>query len=139
MIRIRLEDINDMISHSDKEQPIEACGILAGRIVKMNGEVVKEVLKVYKCKNALNSPTEYRIDAEEQLQVFDEIDRSALDLLGFYHSHPYTDARPSSIDKERGNYYGHSYLIVSLYPTKVFSWVLEEDGFKEEEIHIISD
>ena len=139
MIRIKSAGINDIISHSDKEQPIEACGVLAGRIIKVNGKVVKEVLKLYKCKNELNSPTEYRINAEEQFQVFDDIDRSGLDLLGFYHSHPCTNSRPSSIDKERGNYFGYSYLIVSLHPTKASSWILEEDGFKEEEINIISD
>jgi len=139
MIRIRSRDIDDMISHCEKEQPTEACGILAGRIIKMNGDVVKEVLKAYRCKNELNSLTEYRINAEEQLQVFDEIDSSGLDLLGFYHSHPYTNSHPSSIDRERGNYFGYSYVIISLHPTRVSSWILEEDGFKEEKISVVSN
>jgi len=139
MIRIGSRDIDDIISHSENEQPVEACGILAGRIIKMNGGVVKEVLKVYRCKNELNSLTEYRINAEEQLKVFDEIDRSGLDLLGFYHSHPYTNSHPSLIDRERGNYFGYSYVIVSLRPKKVSSWVLEEDGFKEEMISVVSN
>jgi proteasome lid subunit RPN8/RPN11 len=139
MIRIRTKDVKGIISHCEKEQPIEACGILAGKITRIDGAVVKEVLKVYTCRNELNSPTEYRINAEEQLQIFDEIDRSGLDLLGFYHSHPYTNSQPSPIDKERGNYFGYSYVIVSLQPAKVSSWILEEDGFKEEEISTISD
>jgi len=139
MIEIRSKDISEIISHSEMERPIEACGILAGRITEASGAVVKEVLKVYRCRNELNSQTEYRIGAEEQLRVFDEIDRSGLDLLGFYHSHPYGSPQPSSIDRERGNYFGYSYLIVSLSPMAVTSWILEEDGFKEEEVRIVSD
>jgi len=139
MLLIRLKDVNEIIAHSKEEQPNEACGILAGRITKIDGKVMREVLRVYKCKNELNSPIEYRISGEEQLRAFNEIEKSGLDLLGFYHSHPHTDSRPSSIDKERGNYIGYSYMIVSLSPVKVSSWVLEEDGFKEEEIYIIPD
>ena len=124
-----------------EESSIEACGILAGCVRDLNGVVVKEVLKVYKCKNELNSPTEYRIGADEQFRFFSEIDGLGLNLLGFYHSHtsyPYTNSRPSSIDEEKANYYGYSYVIVALYPTKVSSWILEKEGvFKEEEIRII--
>jgi len=139
MIRIIYKDTKDMVSHAEKESPIEACGILAGRIVKTDGTAVKEVLKVYRCRNELYSQTEYRIDAEEQLRIFNEIETSGLDLLGFYHSHPYGQPRPSQIDEARGNYYGYSYVIVSLFPTKISSWILEEDGFREEELLIVSD
>lgn len=139
MIKIRTRDWEKTISHCKEESPIEACGILAGQIRDLNGDIVKEVLKVYKCKNELNSPAEYRIGADEQFKIFREIDDLGLDVLGFYHSHPHTSPRPSSIDEERANYYGYSYMIVTLRPAiRVSSWILEEkDVFKEEEIRII--
>ena len=133
--------MDDIFSHCSDEDPIEACGILAGAIKASSGDRIKDVQKVYRCKNVLNSPTEYRIDAEEQFKIFSEIDTSKLDLVGFYHSHVYNQdisPKPSSLDRDRANYIGYSYMIVALHPTKVSSWVLEKKGvFKKEEICIL--
>jgi proteasome lid subunit RPN8/RPN11 len=119
------------------QNPLETCGILAGIITDVDEVSIRDVLKVYHCRNELDSPTEYRIEPEQQLQIFEEIERVGLDLLGFYHSHPRGDPRPSNIDRERANYVGYSYLIVSLYPVRVSSWFLDEFGFKKEEIQTI--
>ena len=73
MIKIRLKDLEDIISHCKKELPLEACGILAGRIEHLDGEASKEVIKVYKCTNELDSSTEYRIKAEDQFKIFIKI------------------------------------------------------------------
>ena len=128
-----------MISHCRKESPVEACGILAGKIRDSDGGTIREVLRVYPCKNELNSPIEYRIGAEEQFKIFSEIDDQGLDLLGFYHSHPYSPSRPSSVDGARANYFGYCYVIVSLCPQRFSSWVLEKKGvFVEEEV-IVAD
>jgi proteasome lid subunit RPN8/RPN11 len=141
MIKIKTRDLEEIIAHCREELPIEACGILAGEFSNSEGITVKEVLKVYPCRNELNSATEYRIDPEEQFKVFNEIHSAEIDLLGFYHSHvspPYTSSIPSSIDRERANYVGYSYLIISLHPTKVSSWILHGKGlFKEEEIQTL--
>lgn len=141
MIKIKRSDWENILSHCSDENPIEACGILAGTIKTSNGDQIKEVLKVYHCKNVLNSPTEYRIGAEEQFKIFSEIDAVELDLLGFYHSHvshQHISSKPSSIDRDRANYVGYSYMIVTLHPTKVSSWILEKKGvFKKEEICIL--
>ncbi len=141
MIKIKRSDLENILSQCSDENPIEACGILAGTIITSNGDLIKEVLKVYHCKNVLNSSTEYRIGAEEQFKIFSEIDAVELDLLGFYHSHvsnQHISSKPSSIDRDRANYVGYSYMIVTLHPTKVSSWILEKKGvFKKEEICIL--
>ncbi|MDQ1279209.1 MAG: [CysO sulfur-carrier protein]-S-L-cysteine hydrolase [Thermoproteota archaeon] len=141
MIRIKLSDLEKIFFHCSEELPIEACGILAGKNRSCEGVAIKEVLKVYNCKNELYSPTEFRIRAEEQFKIFSEIEDLDLRLLGFYHSHvshPYTFSRPSSVDEERANYIGYSHLIITLNPKKVSSWILENKGiFKEEVIETI--
>jgi len=139
MLRIRSKDLDDIVSHCRREAPVEACGILGGRVTKADGAIIRDVLRVYMCRNELDSPTEYRIGGEEQIQAFTDIERSGMELLGFYHSHPQGDARPSPIDRERGNYIGYSYVIVSLSPTRVSSWVLGQEGFMEEEVQVIPD
>lgn len=137
MIRIRSCDLENIITHCLEENPIEACGVLAGYIKDPSGRIEKNVKKVYRCRNELKSSVEYRIEAEEQFKIFSKIEDSSLDLLGFYHSHPSTRSEPSTIDRERANYCGCSYVIVSLHPTKVSSWVLAKTGvFAEEDICI---
>jgi len=132
------KDFETIVSHCKEEEPIEACGIIAGQIRDYDGKIGKEVLRIYPCKNELQSPVEYKIGAEEQLRSFREINDNDLDLLGFYHSHPNTSSHPSKIDEKRANYVGHSYLILSLHPIQISSWILEQKGFfKKEELNII--
>lgn len=137
-IILHSKDFETIVSHCKEEEPIEACGIIAGQIRDHNEKIVKEVLKIYLCKNELQSSVEYKIGAEEQLRIFSEINDEDLDLLGFYHSHPNTSSNPSQIDEKRANYIGYSYLIISLHPTKISSWILEQKrSFTKEEINII--
>ena len=138
VIILRYKDFNKIVSHCKKEESIEACGIIAGQLRNDNEKTVKEVLRIYHCKNELNSPIEYKIGAEEQLKIFSEIDEDGLDLLGFYHSHPSTSSNPSQIDEKRANYFGYSYLILSIPSGKISSWILEKKGFfKHESLQII--
>jgi proteasome lid subunit RPN8/RPN11 len=138
MIEIKSKDLSNIIAHCKTEDPIEACGILAGKISDLPDIIAKQVEKVYSCKNELNSTFEYSISPEEQFQIFRDMSTVGLDLLGFYHSHTYTVSRPSAIDRERANYLGYSYMIVALHPVKVSSWVLEKQGtFTEEKIKIL--
>jgi proteasome lid subunit RPN8/RPN11 len=137
-IILRSKDFETIVSHCREEDPIEACGIIAGQIRHCDGEIVKEVLRIYLCKNELQSPIEYKIGAEDQLRIFQEINDDGLDLLGFYHSHPHTSSDPSKIDEKRANYVGYSYLILSLHPLQISSWILEQkEFFTKEEINII--
>lgn len=137
-IILRSTDFETIVSHCKRAEPNEACGILAGKIRDCDEKIVKEVLRVYLCKNELNSPIEYKIGAEEQFKIFSEINDAGLDLLSFYHSHPKTSSKPSMIDAKRANYVGYSYLILSLHPRKISSWILEKKGiFKKERLKII--
>ena len=132
------KDFETIVSHCKEEEPIEACGVIAGQIRDCDGKIVKEVLRIYLCKNEFNSPIEYKIGAEEQLRIFSEINDACLDLLGFFHSHPKTSVNPSKIDEKRANYVGYSYLILSLHPLNISSWILEQQGFFiKEELDII--
>lgn len=85
MIKIRLGDLEKIFHHCREELPIEACGILAGKIKDDKEVTVKEVLRVYNCRNELNSPTEYKVGVEELFKILSEINDMSLRLLGFYH------------------------------------------------------
>ena len=135
---LRSKDFETIVSHCKEEEPIEACGIIAGQIIECDEKIEKQVNKIYLCKNVSHSPIEYKIGAEEQLRIFSEINANCLDLLGFYHSHPNTSSNPSKIDEKRANYVGYSYLILSLHPINISSWILKRQGlFTKEELDII--
>ena len=69
-----------MLEHVDKHVPLEACGLLAGRHDRVE--------KVITVRNQAQSPVRFVMEPYEQLQAFDQIDSSGLDLLGIFHSHP---------------------------------------------------
>ena len=95
-----------MESHARQSYPIEACGLMAG--VNARIEMVLPV------KNTLNSRERFRMDAQEQLEFFLQIEKQHWDLLGIYHSHPNGPLYPSKTDIEEAYYPEAAYLIWSI-------------------------
>lgn len=135
MIVFSGEQSRQLEKHAKKELPNEACGILAGVI---GGE--KVVKKIYECKNVDSEPrVRYRVDAGDQLRVFEDIEKSEYELIGFYHSHPMGLDTPSMVDVGQAEWPGYSYAIVSLSNgVKIGSWVWTEEKrrFVKEEVKI---
>ncbi|MFQ6135609.1 MAG: Mov34/MPN/PAD-1 family protein [Candidatus Hydrothermarchaeales archaeon] len=127
MIVLGEEILQQLEEHARREEPKEACGILVG--IKGEDKIVK---KAYQCKNVDEHPeTNYRIDAGDQIRIFEEIEEGEFELIGFYHSHPMGLHAPSSIDTGRATWPGYSYVIVSLSDGVTFSsWVWSEDEGK---------
>jgi len=90
MVKIAAEAVQQMIEHSRREYPNEACGYLAGR----NGMIVKAITM----RNVDASPTSYTMDPLEQLKVQKALREQGLVHGGIYHSHVATEAYPSRRD-----------------------------------------
>jgi len=96
-----------------KGLPNESCGMLGGK----DGRVET----VYCMTNAKPGPDYYEMDPEEQFRVMKDIREAGLQLIGLFHSHPYGQAYPSSVDvaqaywpgTELPNYPEAVYMIVS--------------------------
>ena len=131
MIKIPKPIYDAMIEHARKETPLECCGILAGK----DGTVQK----AFELKNAEQSPVRYSISPQDQLRVFEEMDKQSLDMIGIYHSHTHTHAFPSETDVKLAFYPEVLSLIISLkeeIPT-VKAFRIREDGIYPEEIKLI--
>lgn len=117
--------------------PNECCGFLLGR--QVDGD--KEVLLTLPAANTREESEKYHrflITPEQFLQGEKFAKERRLDIIGFYHSHPNAEAKPSAYDLEHG-WPWYSYVIVSVINNEakvVTSWVLEDDRkkFKEEVI-----
>ena len=100
-------DIKDaMVEHARREAPLEACGLLAGR----DGAVER----FYPMANADSSAVTYRLDPQEQLRVFNEIEDKGWELVGIFHSHTHTEAYPSETDRRQAFYPEARYVLTSL-------------------------
>ena len=115
-------------SHSLKERPIEACGVLTGP------EKSRQISAGVTCANMDENPrAAYTIDPKELLQVIDEIDATqGIRLAGFYHSHPFSEASPSNVDRDRAAWDRFIYAIYSipLDLLKCYLWDDEENCFQ---------
>lgn len=105
---IEIDDVffKEIVEHSLREFPNEACGLIAAA----GGEPVK----VFAMRNADASPASYRLEGNEQLRVFDEMDEEGWELFGIYHSHTHSDAYPSETDRRLAFYPEATYFILSL-------------------------
>ena len=85
-----------LIDHARKCAPAESCALLFGK-EESNTSTVKEV---FLTKNTENSPVNFTISNDELLTGYQEAEKKGLDVIGIFHSHPHSEARPSSTDKK---------------------------------------
>jgi proteasome lid subunit RPN8/RPN11 len=138
MIRLTIEQLEAIKRYGERAYPEEGCGVLLGWV---DGEmkVVQEIRPTPNVRR--DSPhNRYAIAPQELLRLEREARVRGREVLGFFHSHPDAEARPSSDDLEHA-WPWYSYLIVSVRAAvseSVHSWVLREDRsrFDQEEILI---
>ena len=100
-----------MLEHIHRHAPLEACGLLAGKD--------NQVERVILIRNQAQSPVRFVMDPYEQLQAFEWIDSSGLELLGIFHSHPAGPDTASQTDIEEA-----AYEVVHLI------WSKDQNGWK---------
>ncbi len=106
MIRIPKSIFNGMVDHAKKESPLECCGILGGKN--------HTVEKAFGLKNAEESPFRYSMAGQEQLRVFEEMEKETMEMVAIYHSHPQTIPFPSETDVKLAFYPEVASIIISL-------------------------
>ena len=100
-------DIRDaIVRHAIAGLPNEACGVLAGPD--------DQIAHFYPMANADESPLTYRLEATEQLRVWNEIDDKGWEVRGIVHSHTHTEAYPSETDVRQAFLPDAWYVLVSL-------------------------
>lgn len=131
-IYIQPQHMSQMIIHIVKENPLEACGLVAG--------LSDESLQVFPIKNILKSPARYQMDPKEQINVFMLIEERGWDLLAIYHSHPISMRTPSQTDIEEACYPDTIHLIFSLINKnwKCLAYIIKDKDVQELEIILSS-
>ncbi len=105
MLQLPAGMVDAIVAHARRDHPDEACGVVAGR----DGTPTR----VFEMANAERSPTFYRFDSQEQLQVWRAMDDADEVPLVIYHSHTATEAYPSRTDVSLAPEPEAHYLLVS--------------------------
>ena len=117
----------ELIEHAREGDPDEVCGILGGTDGRVEcvfrvanaADTVAASRGLFRDRDtgvatAGRKPVHYFMDPKDQLRVYNELDRLGLDVVGYYHSHTHTEARPSATDiRLAGDLEAH-YVLVSL-------------------------
>jgi len=116
MLNIPPGIIQDMIAHARELAPHECCGILSGinqtvaesyRITNILANMSEQELSRFEGAKLSDlqrlSPEEradiaFQMDAREMAMAQRDIRTKSVDLIGFYHSHTTSPARPSQTD-----------------------------------------
>jgi proteasome lid subunit RPN8/RPN11 len=117
----------ELIEHAQEGNPDEVCGMLAGRDgrvehvfrVRNTADEVTADSGVFRDRaTGIAAPgrraVHYYMDPRDQLRVYNAIDELGLDLIGYYHSHTHSEARPSPTDIRLATDLASVYVLVSL-------------------------
>ena len=132
MIRIPKSIFNEIVKHAKKELPLECCGILVGK-----GDTVE---KVFDLENAERSPIRYSISPQEQMRVYEEMEKGAMEMVAIYHSHPETIPFPSETDVKFALYPEVTSIIISLKENEPIAkaFRIKKEAIYLEEMEILA-
>jgi proteasome lid subunit RPN8/RPN11 len=140
MLRVAQLFIEQIHEHGVRDYPNECCGALLGR--EEDGH--RTVLGLLPLVNQRNdSPrNRFSITSEDVRLAEKEAKAKGWELIGWYHSHPDSPARPSEFDREHA-WPWYSYIIFQVAnrePREMRSWRLDDDRAKyaEESIEFVS-
>ena len=109
-VQMRQSDYALLLSEAKKQEPNEACGLLAG----VDEGNLRSIQKVYILENLDHSPEHFSLDPKEQLAAVLDMRKNGWKPLGNWHSHPATPSRPSEEDKRLAFDKSATYMILSL-------------------------
>lgn len=105
-MRVRREVLDHIVAHARAEAPLECCGLLIGTAALVD--------ESYPVANLRRSATRFEVDPAGHFAAIRKARASARTVIGAYHSHPASPARPSETDVHEANDPAFLHLIVSL-------------------------
>jgi len=91
-IILKQSDKKILSQYSENQKPNEACAILFGR--------KNEVLDIFLTENVDESPINFTISNEQLIEGYRIAEEREMEVIAIFHSHPNSDAYPSSTDKK---------------------------------------
>lgn len=140
MITLTEQLLDEIRAHGVRDYPYECCGLLLGRY-ESDGKVVSETYPISNAREESAKRNRFLIEPAELMRGERYAREHGVEVVGFYHSHPDSPAKPSQYDLDHA-WPTYSYIIVSTSAGEakdLFSWEQEPDRskFNPEEIRVI--
>ena len=126
--------------HAEAMSPEECCGVLLGKLSQDQSTVETVIVEAVVVGDnvAEDRRRRYDIDVPTLLSSHRQARESRREVVGYYHSHPASPARPSATDRQHA-LPETTYLILGLSDGRLVEargWRLVEGGedFEEEEM-----
>ncbi|MDG6933163.1 MAG: M67 family metallopeptidase [Nitrososphaerota archaeon] len=123
------------MQHSEEGYPEEVCGVMLSP-----SDTSDLVISLRRMKNSHDGPRQsrYSIDPMELYAADNEATKEGMLIVGIYHSHPDSPAKPSKFDLDH-SFPWYKYVITSVVEGKVKDtrcWAMNNDrtAFMEEAI-----
>ena len=132
--------VREMHNHATSTYPEECCGLLLGK----RGDGATKIANVSERMDNVFQKEErfhrYAIDATKFIDTENKAKGMNQEIIGIYHSHPDSPAKPSSYDTSRA-WPGFSYVVIQVNNSEAIettSWILNQDKkeFVPEDIEI---
>ncbi len=113
MLKLTEQTYDAIRRHGEETYPHECCGVLLGH----STEGVNAVEDAVRAGNTRtdSAHNRYHIAPQELIRIQRQARERALDIVGFYHSHPDHPAQWSPTDFAEAHWLGCSYVITSIH------------------------
>ena len=119
----------DVIAHARECQPRECCGLLLGT----SGDIVASV----RARNLAESSTRFLIDPKSHIEARRAARNQGMEVVGFYHSHPHSQAYPSATDLAEAHYPEAVHLIVGFVDSNAEIRIFSYAGGHATELSVV--
>ena len=110
MLTVSVSQRDAMVATCIRALPNEGCGLLLGTAEGLVHDVVAS-------DNIANSAKVYEIDPKVMLRATRRADDEGLEVIGVFHSHTHSEARPSPTDIRQAPDPNWHYVLISLMDT----------------------
>jgi proteasome lid subunit RPN8/RPN11 len=139
-VRLSRDHELEIRRHGEESYPHECCGFLLG-----SGETSARRIEVLRPavnqRDESNRHNRYLITPQSFRDAENAAREQELELIGFYHSHPDADARPSQFDADHA-WPWYIYIIISVRDGdagRMTAWTLRDDRAKFDEKPLLVD
>lgn len=141
MIKLTKDIEQKIRREGERTYPNECCGVLLGASDTQGDTIVAQILPIDNAREEDEQYHRFVITSDDFLWAERIARREALDVVGFYHSHPDHPALPSEYDRAHALPF-YSYIIVAVAAREAgafTSWRLSPASkqFEQEDVDVI--
>ena len=124
-MKVRRGALDAIVGHALAEAPLECCGLLIGDEASIEG--------THPAENLRRSRTAYQVAPADHFSAIRAARAEGRRVIGAYHSHPASPARPSATDVAEANDPAFVHVIVSLAAgaPDVRAYLIADQAFAE--------